>query len=74
MCDKHCEDCRFFSPFYDEGDKPPLLGECRRFPPVWTGGPQESQSADEYYYWHNPVVGAYGSCGEFSKRIGELFD
>ena len=74
MCDKHCENCVFFLPFYEEGDKPPLLGNCQRFPPVWTGGPDEADAVDEDFYWKHPLVGAYNTCGEFQERVGKLFD
>ena len=66
---KRCETCRYFEPYYDKGDPPPLTGDCNRFPPVWVG-----HDCDRDYFapvnqdlWNVPHVGAMHCCGEWKK-------
>ena len=67
MIEQNCSGCRFWN---GDGDSPPVLGTCQRFPPVYTG---RGDSGD---YLERPCVMAFDQpttmasewCGEFQER------
>lgn len=59
-----CETCRFSAP-----SSAPSYVWCRRFPPVWTGGDDSSDS-----YWGMPHMPGAAWCGEWSAQTREEKD
>ena len=70
---KRCETCKYFDPYWDEGDPPPYTGDCERYPPVWIGDGEDYESPAVQWLWSVPHVGAMYCCGEWTKR-GKKYD
>lgn len=63
-----CAKCRFAGPPLD-CDDPPVIAECRRFPPLFFSGFGQSSGDDmSVDNWHRPTVMLYDWCGEFQPR------
>lgn len=59
--DSGCANCRHWSVLRGVRDaERPLVGECRRYPPT-------TETSDEEYWSHWPVVTSEAWCGEFSR-------
>ena len=69
MSKKRCETCRYFEPYWEDGDPPPYTGDCKRYPPVWvcTDYDIEYDVPIDSHMWSVPHVGAMGCCGEWKK-------
>lgn len=56
-----CETCRFWSQFAGPRDvTDPIIGECRRYPPV-------TETSEDEYWSHWPIVIGAAWCGEYQR-------
>ena len=67
MSEQNCSSCRFWK---GDGDSPPVLGTCQRFPPVYTGRGHAGDSVQRRRMmdFDQPTTMASEWCGEYHER------